>query len=112
MVWLIRHYLSKPLQKLGQRVGLSENAMAGILAGAANALALMKMIKEMEPKDKVICLSFAVCGSFVIGDHLSFTANYQPSLILPVMVGKLSAAVFAVVLAKKIAVPRVAQNVD
>ena len=107
MVWLIRRYLSGPLQKLGRKFGLSEHVMAGILAGAANALALLKMIKDMQPEDKVICLSFAVCGSFVIGDHLSFTANYQPSLILPVIAGKLCAAFLAILFAKKIALPRI-----
>lgn len=106
MVWLIQRYLSRPLEFLGRKVGLSENAVAGIFAGAANVLALLKMTKDMKAEDKVICLAYAVCGSFVIGDHLSFTANYQPNLILPVMLGKLTAACAAVIFAKKVAVPK------
>lgn len=106
MVWLIRHYFTKPLKKIGSKLGLSEDAIMGILAGSANALALLNMIKEMSPEDKVICLSFTVCGSFIIGDHLSFTANYQPSLIIPIMLGKFSAAIMSIWLAKKISVPK------
>lgn len=106
MVWLIQRYLSRPLEFLGRKIGLSENAVAGIFAGAANVLALLKMTKDMKAEDKVICLAYAVCGSFVIGDHLSFTANYQPNLILPVMLGKLTAACAAVIFAKKVAVPK------
>ena len=102
MVWMIRKYLSRPLSMAGHKIGLSEHAIAGFLAGAANALALLKMIGDMEPEDKVKCLAFSVCGSFLVGDHLSFTANYQPSLILPVMIGKLSAACLAVFISMKL----------
>lgn len=106
MVYLIKKYLSKPLNVLGQKVGLSQDATTGILACAANVLALFAIVKDMKPEDKVKTLAFSVCGAFLFGDHLAFTANYQPSLILPVMLGKLFAACLAVVLATKFILPR------
>lgn len=106
MVYLIKEYLSKPLNVLGQKVGLSQDATTGILACAANVLALFAIVKDMKPEDKVKTLAFSVCGAFLFGDHLAFTANYQPSLILPVMLGKLFAACLAVVLATKFILPR------
>lgn len=84
-----------------------------MLGGAANALALFHVVKSMSPKDKVMSIAFVVCGGFLLGDHLSFTANFQPNLIGAVLLGKLSAAVLAVILARYIAVPtaeRLAQN--
>lgn len=97
MVYLIRTYLSKPLGAVGRVFHLSDLAIAGILATAANALALFPMMKDMRAEDKVKTAAFAVCGSFIIGDHLSFCATYQPTLIAPLFIGKLVAAVLAVV---------------
>ena len=54
------------------------------------------MVKDLKARDKVIVMAFAVCCAFLFGDHLSFTANWQPSLIVPVMVGKLVAGVCAI----------------
>ena len=109
MVYLIRRYLSKPLEKLGGVVGLSPDATAGILAGSANVLALLSMIKDMKAKDKVICLSYGVCAAFLFGDHLSFTANFQPTLIVPVLLGKLSAGIYAVIFCNLLAVRKAEQ---
>ena len=109
MVYLIRRYLSGPLEKLGSLVGLSSDATAGILAGSANVLALLGMIKDMRAKDKVICLSYGVCAAFLFGDHLSFTANFQPTLIVPVLLGKLSAGICAVAFCNLLAVKKAEQ---
>ena len=102
MVYLIRKYLAKPLAKIGGAVGLSSDATAGLLAGSANVLALLSMVKYL----KVICMAFAVCCAFLFGDHLSFTANFQPSLIVPVLLGKLAAGICAIVFAHLLAVKK------
>ena len=90
---------------MGSKFGISQPGMAGILGGSANVLALFHLIKEMPPKDKVLAVAFATTGGFLLGDHLSFTANFQPNLIVPVLIGKLTAALLAMALAYKIAVP-------
>lgn len=106
MVYLIRKYLAKPLAKIGGAVGLSSDATAGLLAGSANVLALLSMVKYLKALDKVICMAFAVCCAFLFGDHLSFTANFQPSLIVPVLLGKLAAGICAIVFAHLLAVKK------
>ena len=109
MVYLIRRYLAKPLAKIGGAVGLSSDATAGLLAGSANVLALFSMVKDLRAKDKVICMAFAVCCAFLFGDHLSFTANFQPNLIVVVLAGKLAAGICAIVFAKLLAVKKAEQ---
>lgn len=99
MVWLIKRFLSKPLGALGRVFGLSSDATAGLLAASANVLAALSMVKDLRAKDKVIVLSFAVCCAFLFGDHLSFTANFQPSLIVPVLLGKLAGGICAIAFA-------------
>lgn len=102
MVYLIQKFLSKPINMVGKRVGLSTDATTGILAASANALALFAMVKDMKPEDKVKTLAYSICGAFLFGDHLAFTVNFQPSLILPVFIGKLSAGIVAVIIAKRV----------
>ena len=106
MIYLIQKYAGKPLEAMGGKIGLSKAGSAGILATIANILAMFKLVKDMPPKDKVINISFAVCAAFLLGDHLSFTANFQPSLILPVIVGKLSAGAIGIGLAFWLSVPK------
>ena len=99
MVYLIKTYLAKPLDAVGRKVGLSADATAGILAGTANVLALFGMVKDLKPNDKVKCIAYSVCCAFLIGDHLAFCANFQPTLIFPVMIGKLCGGCLAVYIA-------------
>jgi ethanolamine transporter len=106
MIYMIRKYLAKPLEVIGNKIGLSPEGSAGLLAAAANILAMFNLIKDMRPKDKVICISFAVTSAFLFGDHLAFTANFQPNMILPVMIGKLSGGIIAIILAYWISVPK------
>ncbi len=96
MVYAIRHGLAKPLANLGARIGVSQDGMAGFLAAAANVLALFRIVRVMPPKEKVLTISFAVCSAFLLGDHLAFTANFQPSMIAALMAGKLFGGILAV----------------
>lgn len=105
MVYLLRKYAAKPLEAGGRKIGLTSTGSAGILATTANILAMFSLVKHMRPKDKVINIAFAVCAAFLLGDHLSFTANFQPNIILPVMIGKLSAGICAIVIAYWLSVP-------
>lgn len=105
MVYLLRKYASKPLEAGGRKLGLTSVGSAGILATMANILAMFSLVRYMRPKDKVINIAFGVCAAFLLGDHLSFTANFQPTIILPVMIGKLSAGIIAIIIAYWISVP-------
>jgi ethanolamine transporter len=105
MVWAIRTYLARPLAVFGSKVGISAEGSAGLLAAAANILALFHLIRSMPAKDKVITIAFAVSSAFLLGDHLAFTANFQPNLIGPLLIGKLTGGILGILLAVWIAVP-------
>ena len=105
MVYLIRKYFSRPLEAGGQKMGLTSTGSAGLLATIANILAMFSLVRYMRPKDKVINIAFAVCAAFLLGDHLSFTANFQPTIILPVILGKLIAGIIAIAFAYWLSVP-------
>ncbi|HLR18987.1 MAG TPA: ethanolamine utilization protein EutH [Staphylococcus sp.] len=106
MVYLIRKYFSKGLHNIGSKVGLSEVGSAGFIATIANILAMLKLVKDMPPKDKVLNIAFGVCGAFLLGDHLSYTANFQPTLIPAVLIGKISAGIIAIIFAYILCIPK------
>lgn len=107
MVYLIKTYLARILAAIGNKVGMSIECTTGILAATANVLALFAMVGQMKPEDKVKTIAYAVCCAFLLGDHLAFSANFQPTMILPVMIGKLSGGILAVFIATKFVIPHV-----
>jgi ethanolamine transporter len=106
MVYLIKKYLARPMEKLGRHVGLESVGAAGLLAATANILAMFRLVRDMRPKDKVLSIAFAVCAAFLFGDHLAFTANFQPTLIVAVMLGKLGGGVAGFLLACNLSLPK------
>ncbi|WP_378944734.1 ethanolamine utilization protein EutH [Mesorhizobium sp. ANAO-SY3R2] len=109
MVYLITKYLAGPMEVLGARIGLQPQGAAGLLAAMANILAMFRLVGSMRPKDKVLTIAFAVCAAFMFGDHLAFTANFQPTMILPVLLGKLGGGIAGFALAVWLSVPKAQQ---
>ncbi|KLV07111.1 ethanolamine utilization protein EutH [Photobacterium aquae] len=99
MVHFITKYLNKPLVKLGSAMGMGETAAAGLVATLANNIAMFNIMKDMDDRGKVINVAFAVCASFVFGDHLGFTAAVNSDMISAVVAGKLVGGICALVLA-------------
>lgn len=106
MVYLIRRYFSKPIERAGQHIGLDAVGAAGMLASVANILAMFRLVKDMRPRDKVLNIAFAVCAAFMFGDHLAFTTNFQPNLLLPVIFGKLGGGICGFLIASWLCVPK------
>ncbi|MDO5052369.1 MAG: ethanolamine utilization protein EutH [Pseudoclavibacter sp.] len=105
MVYAIRTWLARPLTAVGRRLGFSEAGVAGLLAGAANILALFRVVGSMPARDKVLTIAFSVCAAFTFGDHLAFSANFQPNMVGILIVGKLLGGTVGLLLALWLAVP-------
>ncbi|QCL74038.1 MULTISPECIES: ethanolamine utilization protein EutH [Agrobacterium] len=105
MVYLISKYLAGPMEVIGSKVGLSKSGATGLLAASANILAMFRLIGDMPPKGKVLVIAFSVCAAFSFGDHLAFSANFQPSLILPLLIGKFGGGLAGFGLAYWLSVP-------
>ena len=106
MVYLIRQHLKRPVEAVGRKIGLKNEGAAGLLATSANILVMYRLVPDMRPRDKVVNIAFAVCAAFLFGDHLAFTANFQPTLVLPIMAGKLIGGIAGILLAVWLSVPR------
>ena len=99
LVLVLTKLLRKPLVKLGKVLGINETAAAGLIASLANSIATFGMVKDMNQRGKVVNIAFAVSGAFVFGDHLGFTAGFAPEMLVPMILGKLTGGISAVVLA-------------
>lgn len=103
LVLVITKVFKKPLMKLGKLLGMNDVAAAGIVASLANSIPMFQMVKDMDAKGKIINFAFAVSAAFVFGDHLGFTAGFNSTMIVPMIIGKLVSGVSAVILALFIA---------
>lgn len=99
MVKWITNTFGKPLQKVGKVLGMDEVGSTGLVASLANNIAMFNIMGRMNPKGKLLNVAFAVGAAFVFGDHLGFTAGVNHDMIFPVIVGKLTAGITALILA-------------
>ncbi|MDO4232937.1 MAG: ethanolamine utilization protein EutH [Lautropia sp.] len=110
LVYVLRRALSGPFERLGRSFNISGEGMAAILAGSANILALFRLIPRMPKRDQVLIIAFSVCAAFTFGDHLAFMANFQPNMVVPLVIGKLAGGIVAMLLAVWLALPHVEKD--
>jgi ethanolamine transporter len=90
--------LNRPLARAGRMLGMDATGAAGIIVTLANRIPVYKMMKDMNPKSKVLNVAWLVPATAALGDHLGFTAGVRPEMIAAVVIGKLSAGVLAIAL--------------
>ena len=96
---ILTKLLDKPLNRAGRRLGLDKNSAAGLVFTLANSVPVYTMMKNMNKKGIIVNTAWLVPATSALGAHLGFTAGVEPSMITPVVAGKLSAGVLAVCLA-------------
>lgn len=111
MVKFITDHFGGALNKMGKALGMNEVGSAGMVANLANNIAMFNIMGDMNPKGKLLNVAFAVSAAFVFGDHLGFTAGVNPEMIFPVIVGKLTAGITAVILANLLA-PKLLSKIE
>lgn len=99
LIAVITKLFNKLLANAGKIMGINDVAVAGLIASLANSIPMFGMVKDMDSKGKILNFAFAVSAAFVFGDHLGFTAGFNPDMITPMIVTKLVAGVTAVGLA-------------
>ena len=99
LIAVLTKLLQKPFALVGEKLKINGTAVSGLMATLANSLATFDLVKDMDPRGKIVNMAFAVSGAFVFGDHLAFTAGYDPTMTPALIVAKLSAGITAVILA-------------
>ncbi len=110
VLWITRTF-GGVLGKIGKLLGMNESGCAGMVATLANNIAMFNIMHDMNAKSKLLNVAFAVSAAFVFGDHLGFTAGNNPEMIFPVVVGKLTAGITALILANMLA-PKLLSKIE
>lgn len=82
------------------RFGSDVTLIGGIMACSSNILVGYPMLPQMKSETRIKVIAFSVCGGFLLGDHLSFSANFQPNLIVAVSIGKIAGGILSLYLAR------------
>ena len=96
---LVSRLIKKPMGRISRRVGLNEVSALGFIGTLATNVTTFGMMGDMDDKGVVLNSAFAVSAAFTFAGHLAFTMSFNRDYMLPVIVGKLVAGVFAVAVA-------------
>ena len=99
LVKVLSFILKKPLRPISKKIGVNEESMLGFVSTVASNAPTFGIMDKMDSKGAMLNSAFAVSAAFVFGGHMAFTMAMDQKYLLPVIVGKLVAGVFAVVVA-------------
>ena len=102
---IISKIISRPVKKLGNKIGINEVSALGLVSTLATNVTTFDMIKNMDRKGIVLNSAFAVSAAFTLAGHLAFTMAFDGRYVAPVCIGKiiagLTSLLIAVFVAKK-----------
>ena len=96
MLFILSKLLSKPMELLGNKLGIEKKSTLGFIGSLANNVSTFEMMNDMDKKGTVLNSAFAVSASFVLADHLAFTLAFESSYVLPMMIAKIAGGISAV----------------
>ena len=98
-MFIVSKLLNKPLNKLGTKIGVDGISALALLGSLVTNASSFGVMEKMNKKGVVLNSAFAVSASFVFGSHLAFTMVFDNSYILPMIIGKITSGICAVILA-------------
>lgn len=98
MKWITSTF-GKALGGIGSRFGLKKDDCAGMIGGLANLIPLVTSLEKMGSKGKIVSLAFGIGSFAVFGDFLGFTAGVDQEMLVPMILGKVTAGIAALIIA-------------
>jgi ethanolamine transporter len=97
-LYIIKIIFKNPLSKLSNKLDINEISLVGLITTLANFFPTINMLNKMDPKGIIFNTAFAVSAGYVFGDFLGFTFAFEKSMALPLIIGKLTGGIFALLL--------------
>ena len=91
--------LERLFARLGDRLGLAPQSLAGMLVSLATPLPALSMYQDMDDRGKVAVGAFLVSGASLLAAHLGFVVSTEPEMLPALIAAKLSGALAAALLA-------------
>ena len=92
---LIIKCLKKILYNIGKKININEAAIGGILFSAVTGILVLKLLKEMNPKGKVISIAVLVSNMGVLSGHLGFIMNFNTEVVPYLIANKVFGGILA-----------------
>lgn len=99
MMDIISRVFVNPLKKTAKVIGIDEVAVTSMLACMANVMPLLHSCNKMSPAGVVVSLAFCVGANSMFGDFLGFVAGVDSSMIVPMIISNVIAAIVAMPIA-------------
>ena len=101
LIYVVSKILAKPLRAFGKLCGMNEASAMGIISTLATNATTFENMKDMDKKGTLVNSAFAVSAAFTFAGHLAYTMAFPGGneYVPYVIAGKLTAGVFALVLA-------------
>lgn len=99
MVKFAERHFGGALRQLARFFSIDDHAALGMVVSIANPIPMYMMLDRMSDRGKVICSAFSAPILCLLGDYLGFITAAYPEGPVPMMAGKIAAAIAAVLLA-------------
>lgn len=96
---IISRLLKKPFQALGAKADINDVSALGFISTLATNVTTLGMMDKMDKKGAMLNSAFAVSAAFTFAGHLAFTIAFEPSFLFPVIIGKITSGILAVIVA-------------
>ena len=95
-VWFLTRVAEKPLERLGQLIGVNAVTVSCALVSLSSVVPSFVSYREMNVRGKVVMGAFAASMSNMLGAHLGFTVATNEEYIIPMFTAKVVAGALAI----------------
>lgn len=105
LVHFITTVFNKPLSRIGKLLKINTVATGGLIACLANNIPMFSCLNDMDERGQILVVAFSVCASFAIGDHMGYAMSQCPQFTIPMMLGKITGGIVAIILSLFLSYP-------
>ncbi len=85
---LIQRILKKPLERLGEHLGMNSVSIAGLFISFVSVVPAITMLKDMDERGKLVNVACMVCAASLLSAHLGFIVSAAPELLGALLAAK------------------------
>lgn len=90
---LLQRLLRRPMNWLGIRTGMNSSSIAGLLISIVSVVPAIVLMKNMNPKGRVVNGAFMVCSASMLAAHMGFVFGVNQEMVVPLLVTKVAGGV-------------------
>jgi len=97
LLYVLGKLLTRPLKRFAELLGINEICSLNILVGLTSIVPGYSSYEKMNGKGKIIFSALTASAIPMLGCHLGFTASVDTGMIMPMLLSRACAGIFAVI---------------